>query len=154
MESYKECFGNGMTGDELFVGIDVHKTTWHVTAVDRAQKKITSFSQPAGSDALITRLEKARSEGIHVRCVYEAGYFGYRLSRDLNKAGYSCIVTSPNMIPVMVGKKVKTDRIDSNKLAVFLCKGLLSGIWIPPEDCIIIELCNGLVMNSKKQKKC
>ena len=44
------------------------------------------------------------------------------------------MVASPNMIPVMVGKKDKTDQIDSNKLAVFHCKGLLSGIWIPPEE--------------------
>jgi len=134
MGVYNICFGKEMTGSELFVGIDVHKTSWHITAVDQEQETITSFSQPAGIDVLIARLEKAREVGIHVNCVYESGYFGYKLQRTLESAGFPCIVTPPNMIPVQVGKKVKTDRLDSRKLAVFHCKGLLEKVWVPSKE--------------------
>ncbi len=134
MEVYRKCFGKEITGDELFVGIDVHKTTWHVTIVDRRQHIVTKFSQPSDAGALLERLSKAKSEGLHVSCAYEAGYFGFTLARKLAGEGYPCMATPPNMIPVIVGQKVKTDSIDSKKLAIFLCKGILKGVWIPPEE--------------------
>ncbi len=38
------------------------------------------------------------------------------------------------MIPQEYGNRVKTDRLDSNKLARFLAKGLLKQIYIPSEE--------------------
>ena len=46
------------------------------------------------------------------------------------------IITPPNKIPVLTGDKVKTDKIDSAKLARFLSKDILSAIHIPSEELI------------------
>ena len=42
-----------------------------------------------------------------------------------------CIVTPPSLIPQEHGNRVKTDRLDSRKLARLLAKRLLKGIWVP-----------------------
>jgi len=40
-------------------------------------------------------------------------------------------VTPPSLIPQEHGNRVKTDRLDSRKLARLLAKGLLKSIWVP-----------------------
>jgi transposase len=49
----------------------------------------------------------------------------------LNQYGVECIVTPPSLIPQEYGNRVKTDRLDSRKLAHFLAKGLLKSVWVP-----------------------
>jgi len=49
----------------------------------------------------------------------------------LTQSGVDCIVTPPSLIPQEHGNRVKTDRLDSRKLARLLAKGLLKSIWVP-----------------------
>lgn len=48
----------------------------------------------------------------------------------LTAFGATCIVVPPSLIPQEAGNPVKTDRIDSAKLASFLSKGLLKAATI------------------------
>ena len=45
-----------------------------------------------------------------------------------------CIVTPPSLIPQEHGNRVKTDRLDSRKLARLLAKGLLKRVWVPSAE--------------------
>jgi transposase len=54
--------------------------------------------------------------------VYEAGYFGYWLHDRLAEYGAACTVTPPSLIPQEAGNRVKTDRLDSRKLARLLAQ--------------------------------
>jgi transposase len=49
----------------------------------------------------------------------------------LTQYGAECIVTPPSLIPQEYGNRVKTDRLDSRKLAQLLAKGLLKSVWVP-----------------------
>jgi transposase len=49
----------------------------------------------------------------------------------LTQYGVDCIVTPPSLIPQEHDNRVKTDRLDSRKLAQLLAKGLLKCIWVP-----------------------
>jgi len=115
-------------GEELFVGIDLHKHRWHVT-VRTADVEIFSNSI-AGSWQELEKLLN-RYNGCPIHAVYEAGCFGFWLFDYLTQYGVDCIVTPPSLIPQEHGNRVKTDRLDSGKLARLLAKGLLKSIWIP-----------------------
>lgn len=112
----------------VFLGIDLSSTSWHVTARCQ-QETILSASFPPrveGLSSLLQRLSKGR-----VHSVYEAAGFGYGLHDWLTSQGVDSIVVSPAQIPVEVGNHVKTDRRDSLKLATTLEAGLLRPIFIP-----------------------
>ena len=117
-------------GDTVFVGIDLHKNKWHVTA-RTAELELFSGSIPGRWEALRGILDRYKGHLIHT--VYEAGYFGFWLHDELIEYGAECIVTPPSLIPQEYGNKVKTDRRDSRKLAHFLAKRLLKRVWVPTE---------------------
>ena len=117
-----------LQGEELFVGIDLHKHRWHVT-VRTADVEIFSSSIAGRWQELKKVLN--RYNGCRIHAVYEAGYFGFWLFDHLTQYGVDCIVTPPSLIPQEHGNRVKTDRLDSGKLARLLAKGLLKGIWVP-----------------------
>ena len=77
-------------GDKVFVGIDMHKLKWHVTA-RTADFELFSGSIPGKWEALQRILERYR--GHRIETVYEAGYFGFWLHDDLVEYGAECIVT-------------------------------------------------------------
>ena len=114
---------------DVFLGIDVSITSWHVT-VRFLGETAFSASLPPSREALARVLERLR--GCRVHSVYEAGAFGYSLHDWLVEQGVDSIVASPSHIPVEVGNRVKTDRRDSLKLATTLEAGLPRPIFIPP----------------------
>jgi transposase len=114
--------------EELFVGIDLHKLRWHVT-IRTADVEIFSNSIAGRWQELKKVLN--RYNGCRIHAVYEAGCFGFWLFDHLTQYGVECIVTPPSLIPQEHGNRVKTDRLDSRKLARLLAKGLLKSIWVP-----------------------
>ena len=117
-----------LQGEELFVGIDLHKHRWHVT-IRTADVEIFSNSIAGRWQELKKVLN--RYSGCRIHAVYEAGCFGFWLFDHLTQYGVDCIVTPPSLIPQEHGNRVKTDRLDSRKLARLLAKRLLKGIWVP-----------------------
>ncbi len=115
----------------LFIGIDLHRVTWHVTIRDQ-NDEMFSGGIPGNWDSLKKLLDRYRNHQLNV--VYEAGYFGFWLHDRLVAYGAECIVTPPSLIPQEYGNHVKTDRRDSRKLAYFLAKGLLKRVWVPTEE--------------------
>jgi transposase len=131
-------------GEDLFVGIDLHKQRWHVT-IRTMDLELFSASIPGTWEALSRVL--ARYHGHQLQAVYEAGYFGFRLHDRLVDHGIPCIVTPPSLVPQEYGNRVKTDRRDSSKLAHLLAKGLLKRVWVPSEE----ELYHRQVIRRRRQ---
>jgi transposase len=115
-------------GVALFVGIDLHRTSWHVT-VRTESTEVFSGSIPGRWESLVLQLE--RYPGAEFYVVYEAGYFGFWLHDLLEDHGARCTVTPPSLIPQEYGNRVKTDSRDSRKLAELLAKGMLKRVWVP-----------------------
>lgn len=131
-------------GEDLFVGIDLHKQRWHVTIRTR-DVELFSASITGTWESLQRVL--ARYPGHSLQAVYEAGYFGFRLHDRLSAHGIPCIVTPPSLVPQEYGNRVKTDRRDSRKLAHLLAKGLLKRVWVPSEE----ELYHRQVIRRRRQ---
>jgi transposase len=118
-------------GQNVYVGVDVHKGTYTVTCVynKRIVKTATVQADPASLAGSLQRW----FPGATLYSVYEAGFSAFVLHRALTTAGITNIVVNPASIAVAANDKVKTDRRDSKKLAVDLADGRLRGIYVPTE---------------------
>lgn len=128
MESKKISY----KGKKVYLGIDVHKRTYMMTAIcERAiVKRDTMSAQPWK----VIRYLQRHFVGAEIHSVYEAGFCGFGLHRVLVAAGIHNIVVNPGSIEVAANAKVKTDRRDSKKQAEQLSRGMLKGIYIPTEE--------------------
>lgn len=115
-------------GKTIFVGIDVHKNTYSLTAIcDKCViKKDTLKADPQG---LILYLKKRFGSG-KIETVYEAGFCGFHLHRSLEFVGIKNMVVHAAGVETS-NTRVKTDKRDSLKLAVHLSEGRLRSVYIP-----------------------
>jgi len=111
----------------LYVGIDLHKKKW-VATVRTDELVLKTFATDGKKESFVKAVLR-NWPGARIKAVYEAGYFGYHIAAYLNGHGIETMIASPQRIPKEPGYFVKTDKIDSRKLAEFLSKGLLRGIW-------------------------
>ena len=119
-----------ITGD-LYVGIDMHLKSWHVTILHEGVKLFCS-NITGGWDVLKKLLDRYSASSIQV--AYEAGCFGVWLYDALLAYGARCTVVPPSLILQESGNKTKTDRIDSTKLAFLLSKGMLKAVYVPSPE--------------------
>lgn len=115
---------------DIFGGLDVDKKSMAVTFTDHGSLR-KSFKLPHSGSALLNYTRKHFS-GQRVAFVYEAGPTGFGLYDELTAASHPCLVVSPSMVPTAARKRVKTNRLDSNKLSDGLRGGQLCGIHVPP----------------------
>lgn len=116
---------------DVFVGMDVDKRSIALTSVDHLGLK-KSVKMNYEADGVLSYI-RARYPGRRVAFVYEAGPTGFGLHDSIVDAGFPCLVVSPASVPTARGKRVKTNRLDSIKLADLLCGGQLSGIRVPSQ---------------------
>jgi transposase len=116
------------TGKTIFVGMDVHKKTYSVTAIcDGAIVKRDTLK--ADPETLIAYLKKRFGSG-QIKTAYEAGFCGFHLHRCLEAAGIKNLVVHAAGIEIS-NSKVKTDKRDSLKIAAHLSEGKLRSVHIP-----------------------
>lgn len=117
--------------DRLYVGIDVHKKSYHL-AFWLNDAPAIDFVMPADNQKVLKFLQKLRPAIKQI--VYEAGPTGYGLARALQKEKLPIQVIAPAITPRPAAKQSKTDRLDCRKLAKFAAKGLLRKIAIPTKQ--------------------
>lgn len=120
------------TGKKVYLGIDVHKKTYAVTAICEKSviKKATLHASPEGLVAFC----KKYFPGALVESAYEAGFSGFHLHRVLEKNGIKNLVIHAAGIEIAIGDRVKTDKRDSLKIATQLESSRLKGIHVPSEE--------------------
>jgi len=122
---------NAVRGKEVFVGIDVHKESWQVTARTEGEE-VFHGRIPGQYHALQKILDRFRRSKIKV--AYEAGPCGFGLHDQLKEDGVEGIVVAPSLIPIESGNRVKTDKRDSRKLAKLLEGNLLKEVYVLTEE--------------------
>ncbi|MEP0861797.1 MAG: IS110 family transposase [Ignavibacterium sp.] len=120
----KSCFEN----KDIYVGIDVHKKRWVVT-VRTYDLELKTFSmQPAAEELEKYLVNNYKDALLHI--VYECCFSGFWIYDYFQGKGYDIIVTPTNRI-YRDGSVVKTDKIDSRKLAFQHSRGLLREVKVP-----------------------
>lgn len=123
------------SGQNIFVGIDVHKRKWSVATITESGLQRV-HAQNASAQELIDFLNRHYPDG-NYRAVYEAGFTGFSTYYSLTEAGIDCMVIHAADVPTTQYETVmKTDKVDCVKLAKSLRAGLLKGIYVRPKDSI------------------
>ena len=119
------------TGQNIYVGMDVHKRTWTCTICSQhAILKKVVFERPFTKN-LVNYLRR-NFPNANCYSAYEAGFCGFVAQKELKAEGVNCIVVNPADIPVSdKEKQFKTDLRDSKKIAVTLRSGELKAIYVP-----------------------
>jgi transposase len=117
----------------LYIGLDVHKASISVTTAEEGRDGEVRFigtipNTPTDVAKLAKRLA---NEGRRLEFCYEAGGCGYGIYRQLVDLGHGCTVAAPTLIARKPGDRIKTDRRDSQKLALQHRFGDLTAVWVP-----------------------
>lgn len=118
----------------FFIGVDVDDKNFHGCGLNKVTGEIREFCCKPTAAHLATRLREFATDGTDVKVCYEATYLGFSLCRALLKQNIACEVIAPSLIPERKGKKVKTDRIDCQKLAEYYANGQLTVVHMPTAD--------------------
>jgi transposase len=120
------------TDKPIYIGLDVHKKSWSVTLYSD-EFELKTFTQPPNPNVLAKYLNQ-HYPGAQFKAVYEAGFSGFWIQRELSRLGICCHVIHPADIPTSdKEKRQKTDKMDSRKLSR-VCKGDdFKPIYIPSE---------------------
>jgi transposase len=130
MQDYTRNDGRLIVSEyDLFIGMDADKSSLSVTMSDR-ERLLQSLKMPYDSDNLLSCVQRLYPDK-RVAFAYEAGPTGFGLYDAIVKGGYSCLVASPGNIPSAPNNRVKTNRLDSKKLAELLRGGQLRGVRVP-----------------------
>ena len=151
MQKYKVSF----KGQNIYVGIDVHLKTWHVTTLTESGCKY-SFAQHADAKELFDRLNKKFPDA-HFKSAYEAGFCGFSAHYALTDLGIENIVIHAADIPTTGKEKaLKTDAVDSEKIAWSLKRGELTGIHVKDrafmDDTNLVRLRQRFIADLARQK--
>ncbi len=117
---------------DVFAGLDVDKTSISVTFVDK-EGLVKSMRIPYSCENLLNYTNR-HFYGKRVVFAYEAGPTGYGLYDQLAAFDQRCLVVAPSTIPIVPGQRVKTNRLDSRKIAENLRGGQLRSIHIPSDS--------------------
>ncbi len=122
-------------GKEIYVGLDVHKKSCDlkVLSSNLSLSNVVKLN-PYNGDVIYKYLTK-HYPGANYHCVYEAGFSGFWLHRELSLLGIDCIIVNPADVPTSNKDSVyKSDKIDAIKLSKALRANQLKGIYIPTKQ--------------------
>ena len=114
---------------ETFVGIDTDKNSFSFTTRNK-DAMIKSAKIPSNPEILYNYIKKNFDLNKTI-CAYEAGPTGFSLYDYLTLKRCACIITSPSSLPKAPNEKVKTNKIDSKKIAHCLSTDQLKAIRVP-----------------------
>jgi len=116
---------------QRFVGLDLHKYYLVATAVDAELNKIYGPQRVDLSD-LKAWIKKAITPTDAI--ALEATANAWLVHDELLPYAHSVIIVHPAHVTLIVRAQVMNDKIAAMQLARLLAKGLLTGIWVPPQE--------------------
>jgi len=113
-----------------FVGLDVHKRSITVGAVDAQQNVVLRPRRLSWPEFELWRKQQFRPTDV---VVLEATTNAWHLYDQLVPCVASVTVANPLLVQWIGSAAIKTDPHDTLKLARLLAAGLIPAVWVPPE---------------------
>ena len=123
----------------LFVGMDVHKETYSLCALNGNTGEIVAETT-CGHEAkfiksFIDQAKRKCGDIEEVLTGYEAGCLGYSLYKELKVLNIDCHILAPStMSKSAKNKVVKNDRLDAEMIATNLMHGSYKSVYVPSEE--------------------
>lgn len=120
------------SGQDFLVGLDIDARKWRVT-IRHDGMQLKAFSMDP-SPSILARHMHQHYPGGRYHSVYEAGFCGFWIHRELIRLGFDNIIVHPADVPTSHKEKDrKSDPVDSRKLARELESKKLKGIYVLDE---------------------
>ena len=119
---------------KLFVGIDAHQETLSIAVLGAGAEAPEPVRMLPNEPGRVRSYFKKLLERGPIEATYEAGCMGFVLYRQLKSLGVDCLVAAPSRIPTLPGDHRKTDRLDAERLALFLRGGQLTAVRPPTPE--------------------
>jgi transposase len=120
-------------GQTVFVGMDIHKSSWNL-GIYLNDQFIRNVHQKPSPQVMHQYLSRTYP-GAHFKAAYEAGKFGFWIQRQLTALSIECLVVNPADIPKSQKDTLqKNDPRDARNLGLRLQSNVLRGIHIPGEQ--------------------
>jgi transposase len=119
---------------KLYVGIDAHQETLSIAVLGAVAEAAEPVRVLPNEPGRVRGYFKKLLERGPIQATYEAGCMGFVLYRQLESLGVDCLVAAPSRIPTLPGDHRKTDRLDAERLALFLRGGQLSPVSPPTPE--------------------
>lgn len=136
---------------DIFIGIDTDKRSFSFTVKDN-DTMTKSKKIPSSPGQMYNYIHNVYGDK-RVICAYEAGPTGFGLYDYLKEHDIACFITSPLSIPRAANSMVKTNRIDSNKLAQHLRSGELKPVRVPTGEWRQLRHLSAIRSNYAKDRK-
>jgi transposase len=148
--------GLNFEGQNIYVGLDVHLKSWTVCIMTETLEH-KKYTQCPDTKVLYDYLV-GNFPGATYHCVYESGFCGFWLHRQLAALGIKSMVTNAADVPTGQKEKLEKDDVrDSRKLARSLRSGDLVALYIPSEatqeDRSLVRLRVALVKDMTRYKQ-
>ncbi len=122
--------GLNFEGQNVYIGIDVHKKSWQV-AIQTETGYEESFRMSSNHVEELRKHLTTNFPQANYHSVYESGFSGFSTHRELISAGINNIIVNAADVPTMQKEQVtKTDVIDARKLVRALRKKSIEGIYV------------------------
>jgi len=118
-------------GKVVFCGIDMHQKHWDLCLL--CDGEVVEELRISGDFFKLRNVLKSYAGARQIRIVYEAGFCGFWVYRQLLTEGYDCMVTAPSLIPKSASL-VKTNKRDARALVQYFATGLLKAVYVPPVE--------------------
>ena len=113
----------------ISIGLDVHKNSISVSALDVETGEVTQNSFDSADTEGLSKW--ILSFGQKARAVYESGFCGFALKRELDAAGIPCLIAAISKLARPSGDRVKTDKRDATFLARQLAAHNIVPVHVP-----------------------
>ncbi|KMQ49464.1 Transposase [Chitinispirillum alkaliphilum] len=117
---------------KIFVGLEDSKKTWKITV--RCDKREIHYTSMQARYANLLNYFRNKFPDCDITVIYEAGFKGFGLHDQLVSDDIACIVTPPNKVTQEKHTRVKTDKIDSRRLATVLENGDYKSCRVPDSE--------------------
>lgn len=112
----------------IFIGMDVHKETFNLCALNGTTGEIISETRCAANAKNVhkfaLRVQDQSEEKVSFKCGYEAGCLGYALYHSLTALGLECdILATSTILRSSKNKVIKNDKLDTRMIAQDLING-------------------------------
>jgi len=121
-----------MKNSTRWLGLDVHAETIAVAVAERDGAVRSLGTIPNRFESIRKLVKKVGPPG-ELKACYEAGPTGYVVYWQLTQLSVACEVVAPTLVPSKPGERVKTDRLDAEKLARCYRSGDLTAVWVPDD---------------------
>ncbi|MBK5077765.1 IS110 family transposase [Lactococcus lactis] len=142
----------------IFIGMDVHKETFNLCALNGTTGEILSETRCAANAKNVhkfaLRIQDQSEEEVSFKCGYEAGCLGYALYHSLTALGLECDILAPStMLRSSKNKVIKNDKLDARMIAQNLINGTYKSVHVPDTQDVETKEYIRMVQSAKKSLK-